>query len=272
MFNIRTAFLSEEDSEALSSRYPHLSSAGGAVGPDQYCPTCEKKNVNADGRSMYKWKGEWHVCDCELQLQLYKHYLLAGVGVTYQRLDWVDFQGDSDAIKLARVYLSKPDFVERGIGLLFFGEFGVGKTMLANLVLKDLIKRGKSCYGTTFAGMIDMFTAGWRSDAQRAEFGRRILDSDVLLLDDLGRELKRSTKLSESTFDDVLRTRVQEGRVTLITTNLHERELTEGYGAAILSLLKERSMGHGFKGSDFRGKANDRLLQEIMDGETRPLV
>ena len=171
-FNIRTAYIRESDSEYLAKRYPLLSGTKGAVGPDDYCPTCEKKNFNIEGKSTYKWKGEWFECDCELQLQLYKHYLLAGIGVTYQRLDWSYFEGDSEALKLARLYLKNEEFVSRGIGLLFFGEYGVGKTMLANLVLKELVKRGKSCYGTTFAGMIAMFTAGWRSDAQRAEFAR----------------------------------------------------------------------------------------------------
>ena len=93
-----------------------------------------------------------------------------------------------------------------------------------------------------------------------------------LLLDDLGRDLRTGNNLPQSTFDSILRTRVQEGRTTLITTNMSMRELETGYGAASLSMLKEVSLRIEVNGSDFRPRANARTLTELDDDEMRPIT
>ena len=260
--NIRTSFLSTDEAKRLYELYPHLKSD-----PDLYCPTCQKTGS-------YFWKGENIKCDCELQLQLHKHYLASGIGVTYQRLDWDDYSGGDPLVtKQLYQYLSQhQQFVSRGVGLFFLGEQkGTGKTMASTLLMKDLIKLGYNCFATTFASMIEMYTAGWSSPAERNYFQKKIKYSDVLLLDDLGRELRSKNKLSEATFDDVLRGRVQGGRPTYITTNITLQELSEGYGSAALSLLKESSIVHEFHGEDFRGESNQRLLKELQAGIVRPI-
>ena len=155
--------------------------------------------------------------------------------------------------------------------MVLHGDFGSGKMLAMNLLIKSLIHQGYDCYATTFASMIELFTAGWRSPDEQRWFQRKVVQSDVLLLDDLGRELKRNSKLSESTFDDVLRSRVQTGKVTLITTNLTEDEMDEGYGSAVLSLLQESSVVREVEGGDFRPQANQRMREEIDAGEVRPI-
>src|SRR5690606_15714375 len=105
----------------------------------------------------------------------------------------------------------------------------------------------------------------------QATFQRRVKQSQVLLLDDIGKEMKTKTNLAESSFDDVLRSRVLVGRSILITSNMSVEEMGEGYGAAIFSLLKETSIVHEFSGEDFRTKANKRLLSETLSEEVRPI-
>ena len=232
--------------------------------PEKFCPTC---NLN----KMYKWEGVTHECDCQLQLALYKHYLVAGIGVRYQRLDWFDFDADPEALRVAQRYLDNPGLVDRGIGLLFHGSIGTGKTMVATLVLKDLVKRGYTCYATTFAEMIEMYTAGWYDEADKKKFSAKMMYSDVLLLDDIGKEYRRKNKLEETTFDSVLRTRVQGGRATFVTTNMTMKEMKEGYGAGIFSLISEVSIDHTFTGIDYRVKSSHREVEEILAGEVRPI-
>lgn len=154
---------------------------------------------------------------------------------------------------------------------LYLGDILTHNTFGVTMLLKDLIKQGYKCYSTTFASMIEMFTAGWKSTADQRYFQEKIVFSDVLLLDDLGRELRTKNRLSESTFDDVLRRRVQDGRPTFITTNMTLVEMNEGYGAAVLSLLSEKSILHQVTGDDFRPKANRRMVREVQDGESRPI-
>lgn len=258
-FNIDSAFLTDDESIRLYKRYPYIGQDA-----ESYCPTCDKVGT-------IQWRGQTWRCDCHHQLQLYKHYLAAGIGVTYQRLEWPDFEGCDEIVEHLADYIHNHQrYVNRGIGLFFTGTVGTGKTMLANLVLKGFVKDGYTCFATTFAQTIDLFTAGWHSPEDKLYFRKKFVDSQVLLLDDVGREQR--TKLSDSTFDSILRTRVQEGRPTFLTTNMSAAELESGYGSAVLSLLKEASIYYEFTGEDFRPKSQQRTVDEVKAGLTRPIT
>ena len=67
--------------------------------------------------------------------------LLAGIGELYQRLDWDHYEGDPEVVKTLQDYVrGHEDYIDQGLGLLFTGKRGIGKTMLATLVLKELIR------------------------------------------------------------------------------------------------------------------------------------
>lgn len=253
----------DEEWERLHRENPQLKKSF-----KDYCPTCLKENG-----CTYVWGGQKVQCDCQQQLNLHKHYLWAGIGSTYQRLDWGDFEGDDKIVQALAVYVeNRKRYLARGVGLFFTGDYGVGKTMLANLVLKEFVREGYRCYATTFSSVVEMFTAGWKSSSEQRYFQDRFIGSEVVLLDDVGRELRTRSKLSETTFDDILRQRVQAGRPTNITTNLTLNELEEGYGSAVLSLIREKSIVFDFGAGDYRSRANTRELDEIKAGLTRPIV
>ena len=262
MSDIRTRYLDDAEAARLYRNHPQLGRSY-----ESYCPTCQKEGT-------YRWRGVDCDCDCEYQLQLHKHYLAAGIGMTYQRLDWDDYTGPTDALDGISKYLDRREqFLRRGMGLYFLGTLGTGKTMLANLVLKELVKDGYRCWATTFSQTVEMFTAGWSDKAEQAYFQQKFINSQVLLLDDLGKELTGTRlKLAETTFDAILRQRVQAGRATIITTNMTPADLEEGYGAAALSLVRETSIELSFTGNDFRTNANSREVTEILNGEIRPIV
>lgn len=260
-YDICTDFLTTEESDRLAESYPHLKD----VTPYDYCPTCSKTGT-------YKWRGEDHECPCTLQLQLLKHYCNSGIGSTYQRLDWDDWEGDQELRHLMQVYVEDPRFIEEGEGLFLWGNPGTGKTMLANLILKDLVKRGVRCYATTFSGMIDEFTKGWSDASEKRWFERKFKLTDVLLLDDLGREVRGRANLPQTTFDNLLRTRVQAGRPTLITTNMRPEEIDTGYGSGVLNLLWEQSLAYHMTGDNWHRKIPERRSAERASGERRPIV
>lgn len=261
--DIRDRILDQDEADWLYENHPKLGESF-----EDYCPTCKK-------RGTYRWRGEDWPCDCQEQLQLHKWYLASGVGLPYQRLGWDDYAGDRGALEsVGRYVLDHEAYLDRGMGLMFTGPNGLGKTMLATLALKEFVKQGHSCWATTFNQTVDMLTAGYGKDGKRAAevFRRKFLLSDVLLLDDVGRGGWGRTALPESTFDNILRTRVQAGRTTLVTTNLAVEQFGAGtYGAGVLSLLSERSLVLTLSGGDFRGEVNRRLQAEIAAGETRPI-
>jgi DNA replication protein DnaC len=245
-------FIQDEDREYLEQKYPQFDSFSKAG-----CPTCDD-----------------HSCgDCKVQLQLYKHYLLAGIGLNYQRLGWEDFHGDQKALDLAHVYLSQhKDFIKGGMGVMYTGTWGTGKTLLSSLIAKELVKLGYDVYFATFTQLVDEFTRGWGSNDDKMRFEAKVVKSDVFFLDDIGKEFRTKNNLSEATFDHVLRQRALDNRPTFITTNMTIEELNEGYGSAIFSLLKERMIVHHMDGVDYREFARNRTLDEIKNNKVRKII
>ena len=249
--NLKFEFLDDEEIDYLEQKHPQFD-----LFNKNGCPTCQDRSCG----------------NCKEQLQLYKHYLRAGVGLNYQRLTWDDFHGDQKAYDLARIYLGQhKDFVKGGMGILYHGTWGTGKTLLTSLMAKELVKLGYSVYFATFTQMVDEFTRGWGSNEDKARFESKVVKSDIFFLDDIGKEFRTKNNLSEATFDHVMRQRALDNRPTFITTNMALEELMDGYGGAIFSLLKERVIEHNMEGIDYREYARDRTLDEIKQGTTRKI-
>lgn len=249
--NLRYDFLAEEVIDYLENKTPQFEKIN-KLG----CPTCDDSSCG----------------ECKDQLQLYKHYLNAGIGFTYQRLNWEDYEGDTTALELATTYLSRHrDMVKGGMGIMFHGSWGTGKTLLSTLIAKELVKLGYTVYFATFTQMVDEFTRGWGSNEEKARFEAKVVKSDIFFLDDVGKEFRTKNNLSEATFDHVLRQRALDSRPTFITTNMSIEDLNVGYGSAIFSLLKERMIVHNMVGKDFREFARDRTFQEIAVGKQRKI-
>ena len=152
---IKYDFFPDEVIEYLENKTPQFEKIN-KIG----CPTCTDGSCG----------------DCRNQLQLYKHYLNAGIGFSYQRLSWDDFHGDEKAYNLARVYLERhKQFTKGGIGLMFHGSWGTGKTLLSALIAKELVKLGYSVYFATFTQMVDEFTRGWGSNEEKARFESKVV-------------------------------------------------------------------------------------------------
>ncbi len=250
--------LPDSELQRLMAQHPELKAS-----PDEYCPTCNKTGI-------YRLNGQEYACNCVEQLMLLKKYLSSGIGKPYQRLSWEDLD-DAVLPDLAPVqeFCSDPEpFIRRGIGILFWGPPGAGKTMVATLILKDLIRRGYTGFSATMAAMVEYFTAGWGGNTEeKVWFTEKFLKSQVLVLD----ELRWDTRLAETTFDHILRSRVHEGRPTIITTNLTPAGLESGYGSSVLSLLVEQSIAVNLRTDNYRGHAHDRVMQEIRNNEIRPI-
>lgn len=216
---LRTKFLDDEEAERLYLNIPELRGA-----PDNYCPTC--------------FKAEGADCDCELQTQMFKNYMAAGIGSLYHRKSWKDYRFPSEEVRgIVEIFLEDKRMLQKGVGLFLQGSYGVGKTMLASLMLKELLKSGNRVYSTTFTYLMEMMTDGWKDKESQSYYNNKITRIPVLLIDDIGKEF--DNRLTKNTFDNIIRSRVQSMKSTIITSNLTMEEIGAKYGEAVYSLLKE---------------------------------
>ena len=146
-------------------------------------------------------------------------------------------------------------FSDRSMNLMFQGGTGLGKTFLSACIARVVAGNGHSvCYDTASSALEAFETKKFSRDAQTAENAavkvERMLDCELMILDDLGTEMP--TPMSVSALYTLINTRLVNGRKTVISTNLTDAELSKRYNPQICSRLEGEFTKLPFFGSDIR--------------------
>lgn len=139
--------------------------------------------------------------------------------------------------------------------LLLQGGTGLGKTYLSACIARVVAEKGFSvCYDSAGAALDAFERQKFARDPAEAEAAsarvRRMLSCDLMILDDLGTELP--TPMSQSALYTLINTRLNEGRRTVISTNLEQEELERRYTPQICSRLEGEFIPLPFVGRDIR--------------------
>lgn len=208
------------------------------------------------------------ICSC--LKELYNRELTKELGVLLKNGDEsfdnfkLSYYGDAKpAMKIVfdicREYANS--FSPNSNNLLFRGGTGLGKTYLSACIARVVAEKGFSvCYDTA-ASALDAFEQ--RKFARDAEVAaeadaraNRMLDCDLMILDDLGTEM--TTSISVSALYTLINTRLVNGKKTIISTNLTEAEFRKKYSPQICSRIDGEFTALPFSGTDIR-----LLLKEI---------
>src|SRR5699024_8972911 len=116
--------------------------------------------------------------------------------------------------------------------LLLSGGTGLGKTFLSGCIAREVSQRG---YSVVYETVIDLFSAfetrrftrDAQEERQAREDTRRYLRCDLLILDDLGSEM--TGPLAQAALYEVVNSRLQADRRTIISTNLSLEQIGERY-------------------------------------------
>lgn len=147
-------------------------------------------------------------------------------GLTDQRyLRWTFSADDKKCQKVsdaARRYAEKWDEMRgKNIGLLFYGDIGVGKTFFAACIANYLIDHGTS----VLMSNVSRLMSGMAQDFGNGE--RKIMEDvttiPLLILDDLGTE--RGTEYAVEKLQAMIDARYRSGKPLIVTTNLTPADL-----------------------------------------------
>lgn len=142
------------------------------------------------------------------------------------------------------------NFCGRG-NYILTGTTGLGKTHLCTAVAKAVIHRG---YDTLYITAGDFHEAFGRQRFGDGFIGdgttERFTSCDLLIIDDLGTE--EVNKFTVSCLYNVINTRINKGKATLISTNLTGQELQEKYDERISSRIFGNYVPLTFSGKDIR--------------------
>ncbi len=139
--------------------------------------------------------------------------------------------------------------------LLLIGGTGLGKTHLSTAVAKTVLDNGHDVLYTTAVGMVSAFEAErfgnsiGPSDESNLD---RYYNVDLLIIDDLGTEV--ANQFTVSALYNVINTRMNLRRPTIINTNLMQEELRRRYWDRITSRLFGEYRVLLFLGTDVRAQ------------------
>ncbi len=149
-----------------------------------------------------------------------------------------DGKGSPQIMAAAKKYAADfPQHLRDGMGLLYYGGIGTGKTFLAGCIANAVLAQGYRAKMTNFATVADEMWAA----PDKAVYIADLCKYDLLILDDLGVE-RKSEYMQEMVYK-IVNARYVAGAPVIVTTNLTPDELTKtadlGYARTYDRLLEK---------------------------------
>lgn len=164
---------------------------------------------------------------------------------------------------MAKYLLKIDEMIRNGYGLLFWGDNNSGKTACASIILKEMRRRGFVVLFCRASKIKDAFVKNVPFDS-RILLRERLSDVDGLVIDDLGKEYSGESGYIEKVFDNLIRERTGQKKITIITTNVspdrldrkYKKSMIKGMFGAIFPILVE--------GYDYRAIENKGLEKSLL--------
>lgn len=239
------------------------------MGSVPLCPVCKgtgwKFVENEDGQAVTR-------CECFQKNRVERLIERAKIPARYELCSFENFHAITPKLDLVKTLVKRfvEDYPTVDCGLLILGPCGVGKTHLAVSILRALIyKHEIEALFCDFRELLKRIQNSYNpiSHSSEMQILEPVLNSEVLVLDDLGSE--RPTEWVRDTFAYIISTRYNQKLTTLLTSNFDdhpkpfktlsdgtrvssEESLEDRVGLRLRSRLYEMCKVIRIEGSDFR--------------------
>lgn len=217
------------------------------------CPDC-----NDSG-----WLDEYHRVSCACRANREVKILMDSAGLKrewrgFEEFDVRIYPSEAQrkqavsARELCEAYAAAFPNTERP-NLLLVGESGLGKTFLLEAIAQRVSARRLPALAVSAFRMLEAMRAYHFGAAGEGEAFRRMVDCDLLLIDDLGTEPLLNNITVEYLFN-LMNERLSSRRHTVIATNLLPSDLKARYGERVMSRLLDKGLCTAIRltGADLR--------------------
>ena len=142
------------------------------------------------------------------------------------------------------------NFQRNSKSILMFGKTGLGKTHLSLAIANTVLSKGFGVIYDSAVNILRNIESERFSRDHIAETIDAVMSTDLLILDDLGTEYE--TPFFNATIYNIINTRLNSGKPTIISTNLDFVGIRRRYDDRVVSRIVAAYACFEFKGEDIR--------------------
>jgi len=236
------------------------------------CKICNGESYVPTGKINNKAAFEFIDCRCKRKFRRVKNKILANV--PKRRFNLLNQKKTKRKVvneltnekvslynTIVKQYVTKfKEARKDGLGLMFFGTTGTGKTTSALYILMKLLKIDIDCYYIYFKDLIGLLMSSY-DDKSKSPLFREIISVDLLVIDELSL-VSRVTPHMVAEFTSICKQRFEDEKPTLLVSNYTTTdEIFHNFGAPMESLLMEAFIPFKFTGKDLRENKYEHLKQ-----------
>lgn len=203
--------------------------------------------------------GSLRRCECMIVLRYLMDLVVANIPADYWRLSLA-------MLEIPQVYKDSVTFylerfavaMQKGLGLVFLGPNGVGKTSLMCEIGKAALVRGYDVRYFTLSHYITAIQKNLTEELEDMERGQ------LILIDELDKKyIKRGSDYVVKTLDESLRKLLGMGKTLGICTNWTVEDVRENLGESTMSLLQRRCDFTTMDGEDYSSKLQENFWDAL---------